>query len=134
MVNGPAGNPFQILQDVEPPADPSDPDPVLILVFSLVLGIGVGLGSALVSEFSRSCFRNPADLSRVMVIPTLGVISPIVTLSQRRRRLLRRTIVAISSLALTGSVLFLTWAWAYEPNLLGSAIMDSIENFRSLFL
>jgi hypothetical protein len=69
-----------------------------------------------------------------MVVPTLGVISPIITMAQRRRRTLRRVLVATSSLALTGSVLFLTWAWAYEPDLLGSAVLDSIENFRSLFL
>ncbi len=134
VIYGPTGNPFQIIQEVEPPADPSEPDPVLIIVFSIVLGLAVGLGSAIVGEFSKNCFRNTSDLSRVLVVPILGVISPIVTRAQRRRRGFQRFVVGVASLAMIGIVVFVTWAWAYEPNLLGDSVLDSIEGLRSMFL
>lgn len=134
VIDGPEGNPFQIIQEVEPPTDPAEPDPVLIIVFSIVLGLGVGLGSALAGEFSRPCFRNTGELSRVMVVPVLGVISPIVTRVQRRKRALRRLLVGTSSLAMISCVVFMTWAWKFEPDLLGDSVMTSIEGFRSLFL
>lgn len=134
VVTGPAGNPFQILMEVEPPTKPSEPDPVLILVFSVVLGLVVGLGGALALEFSKDSFRSASDIARVMASPILGVISPIVTRVQRRRRLLLRFTVGTASLLLIGSVLFLTWAWALEPDLLSGGVIDSIEGFRALFL
>lgn len=134
VVYGPAGNPFQITQEVEPPGSPSEPDPLLILAFAVVLGLGLGLGSALLGEFSKSCFRNTADISRVLVVPVLGVISPIVTRVQRRRRRLRRFLVGSTSLVLIGVVLFVTWAWSNDSNMLGDRLNDSIETFRGLFL
>ena len=134
VVYGPTGNPFQIIMEVEPPTKPSEPDPILILVFSVVLGMAVGLGGALATEFSKTSFRSTADISRVMVSPVLGVISPIITRVQRRRRFFRRFAVGGASLALIGSVLFITWAWSYEPDLLSAGLVDSIEGFRALFL
>jgi uncharacterized protein involved in exopolysaccharide biosynthesis len=134
VVFGPAGNPFQITQEVEPPGSPTEPDPLLILAFSLVLGLGAGFGGALLAEFSKSCFRNTADISRVLVVPVLGAISPIITRVQRRRRLLLRFLVGSMSLLLIGSVLFVTWAWSSEPTILGDRMNDSIERLRGLFL
>ena len=134
VVYGPAGNPFQITEEVEPPGTPSEPDPILILAFTVVLGLALGLGSALLGEFSKSCFRNTSDISRVLVVPVLGVVSPIVTRVQKRRQMLRRFAVGSMSLLLIGSVLFVTWAWVEEPTLLGDRMNESIETFRGLFL
>jgi uncharacterized protein involved in exopolysaccharide biosynthesis len=134
VVFGSAGNPFQIIQEVQPPLRPTEPDPVLIVMFALVLGLGVGLSAALIGEFSRSCFRGPADISRALVVPVLGVISPIITRVERRRRALRRLAVGSVSMSLVGAVLFVTWAWASEPDLLGERINATIEDFRQLFL
>ncbi len=100
----------------------------------MVLGLALGLGSALLGEFSKSCFRNTSDISRVLVVPVLGVVSPIVTRVQKRRQMLRRFAVGSMSLLLIGSVLFVTWAWVEEPTLLGDRMNESIETFRGLFL
>lgn len=134
VIYGPAGNPFQILHEVESPSDPSEPDPALIIAFSLVLGLALGLGSVLYAEFSRSCFRNTADIARVMVVPVLGVINPIVTRVQRRRRAWRRLVVGALSCAVIAGILCFTWAWVYEPDLLGDDVLNSVEDFRALFL
>lgn len=134
VVFGSAGNPFQIIQEVQPPLRPTEPDPVLIVLFSLVLGLAVGLSAALIAEFSRSCFRGPADISRALVVPVLGVISPIVTRIERRRLAVRRLAVGSMSMSLVAAVLFVTWAWATEPDLLGERVNATIEDFRQLFL
>jgi len=134
VIYGAAGNPFQIIQEVQPPLRPTEPDPILIVLFSVVLGLGVGLGSALIAEFSKSCFRGAADINRVLVVPVLGVISPIVTRFQRRRLLLRRLAVGSVSFGLIAVVLFVTWAWANEPDLLGDRVNETIADFRELFL
>ncbi len=134
VVYGPAGNPFQVIQEVEPPSEPTDPNPYLIMVMGLVLGLGVGLGSAILREFSKSCFRSAEDLNRVLVMPVLGVIGPIVTRVERKRRLVRRVAVAGVSFASMAFILVITWAWANEPDLLGDGVNDAIETVREFFL
>ncbi len=134
VIYGAAGNPFQIIQEVQPPLRPTEPDPILIVLFSVVLGLGIGLGSALIAEFSKSCFRGASDLNRVLVVPVLGVISPIVTRIQRRRLFMRRLALGSMSFGLISVVLFVTWAWANEPDLLGDRVNETIADFRELFL
>lgn len=134
VVYGASGNPFQITQEVEEPGSPTEPDPILIIAFSLVLGLGLGFGLAVASEFSKSCFRTAGDINRVMVAPVLGVIAPIVTKGERRRSLFKRFVVGSLSFLLIGSILFITWAWSSEPDLLGAELNDSIEQFRTMFL
>jgi uncharacterized protein involved in exopolysaccharide biosynthesis len=128
-----SGNPFQIMQDVVAPSTPSEPNPFLIVAFALVAGLALGIGSAVMAEFSRSSFKSAADISAVMLIPVLGVVDGIVTRAQVRRRLLRQTAVASSSLVLIGAVVFVTWAWATSPDLLAPKLLDGIEEFRELF-
>lgn len=132
VINGPAGNPFQIIQQVNAPTSPSQPSAVLIIIFSLVAGFGVGLAGALLIEFSKSCFRNPGELSRVMVVPVLGVVNTIRTERQLRRARLRRATVGLASSLFVAAVLFVAWAWAHKPEFLAPGVLDAIEGFRTL--
>ncbi|MAF65764.1 MAG: hypothetical protein CMJ84_08915 [Planctomycetes bacterium] len=128
-----SGNPFQIMQDVVAPSTPSEPNPFMIVAFALVAGLALGAGSAILAELSRSSFKSAADISAVMLIPVLGVVEDIVTRAQLRRRLLRRIAVGSSSTVLIGAVVFVTWAWATNPDLLAPDVLDGIEEFRELF-
>ena len=134
IISGPVGNPFQIIRDVQAPASAAEPDPLLIVTFSVFLGAAIGLALSLAWEFSKNCFRNTSDISRVMVVPVLGVISPIITRVQRRRKGLRRLVVGSATMLIMASILFITWAWKFEPDMLGDRVLDSIEDFRSLLL
>lgn len=134
LLSGPAGNPFQITSPVAMPTAPSEPNPFLIVAFALVAGIGVGLGLAVLAEFSKSCFRSAADISRVMVAPVLGVVNTIRTRTDLRRERLRRLTVGLSTGLLIGTVAFLTWAWAARPELLSTGLKEQIEEFRKLFV
>ena len=53
---------------------------------------------------------------------------------ERRRRRVRRFLVGSFSLFMIGSIMFVTWAWSNEPEMLGAQLNDSIEEFRILFI
>jgi hypothetical protein len=133
IMNGPTGNPFQITQEVVVPKEATEPDPWLIIAISLVLGLALGLGGAMLSEYSRNCFRGAGDISGVMIVPVLGVVNHIRTRGAQRRLHLRRALVGTSSAVVMGSFLFVTWAWGWNQELLSARVLDSIEGFRDLF-
>ena len=131
QLNSAEANPFEITADVAGDRKPTEPNPWLIVSFGLVFGLAVGIGTAVVSEYSRNCFRSVADISRVMVVPVLGAINHIQTRRERRTRTARRTVVGVSSLILIGTILFVTWAWANDAQLLSQDLRDAIERVRS---
>jgi uncharacterized protein involved in exopolysaccharide biosynthesis len=132
ILSSPEANPFTIQESVNAGTKPTEPNPWLIVSFGLVIGLALGLAIALIAEFSKNCFRSVSDISRVMVVPVLGSIGTILTRRERRIMKLRRTIVGITSVALVGSILFVTWSWAAKPQLLSQDVMDAIEELRSM--
>jgi polysaccharide biosynthesis transport protein len=133
LLFGPAGDPFQVIAPVAVPTAPSEPNPWLIVAFALVGGVGAGLGIAVLAEYSKSCFRGAADISRVMVVPVLGIVNTIRTRREVRRERLRRLAVGLSTGLLIGSLAFVTWAWAANPDLLSPWLREQIEEFRRIF-
>jgi uncharacterized protein involved in exopolysaccharide biosynthesis len=133
LMDSALANPFVITEEVPTPEKPTEPNPWLIIAFSAVGGLALGVGLAVMLEFSKNCFRDVHDISRVMVIPVLGSINTIVTRRQVRLRSARRMLVGLSSLVVIGAVVFVTWAWATAPELLSPELRDKIELFRSKF-
>lgn len=131
QLTSPLANPFEITSDVLADSKPTEPNPWLIMAVALAAGIGIGLSIAVVAEFSRSCFRSVADISRTMAIPVLGAISPIQTRRERRTERMRRTIVGLSSLVLIAAIAFVTWAWSQDTQLLSQGVREAIESLRS---
>ena len=128
---GPGGNPFEITSEVAVPLKPTEPNPFLIIAFALVGGLALGIAWSVIAEFSKSCFRSVNDISRVIVAPVLGSVNTIVTRRDMRAQTARRFLVGTTSLAILGALVFLTWAWAFKPDLLPSDIRKVIENLRS---
>jgi capsular polysaccharide biosynthesis protein len=128
---GPGGNPFEITSEVAVPLKPTEPNPFLIIAFALVGGLAIGIGSAVIGEFSKSCFRSVNDISRIIIAPVLGSVNTIVTRRDLRSRSARRFLVGTASMAVLGGLVFLTWAWAFKPDLLPSDIRNVIEDLRS---
>lgn len=133
IILGPQGNPFQITKSVNRPDTPSAPNPYMIIAFAVVFGFGLGIGGTVLAEFSKNCFRGVQDISRVMVVPVLGCVNTIVTRAERRRKLLARFLLGFSSASVLGSILFVTWAWARDPELLSPEVRDAIDIFRGIF-
>lgn len=131
LLMSPLANPFEITAEVVADTKPTEPNPWLIVAFGVVAGLGLGLTLAVTAEFSKSCFRSVADITRVMVVPVLGAISPIATRRDRRLTLARRTTVGLASLVFIGAVLFVTWAWANDAQLLSQDLRDAIERLRT---
>lgn len=133
MISGPEGSPFMTTEEVVPPRKPSEPNPWLIVAFSVFAGIGLGVGLAFLSEYSSSSFRSVHDISRVMVVPVLGAINTIMTSTQQRRRRAQKFVVGFSSFVLIGAVVFVTWAWSFNPDLLTQEMREVIEQVRAQF-
>jgi uncharacterized protein involved in exopolysaccharide biosynthesis len=133
LIEGPLGNPFSITEDVVSPMRPTEPDPNLILVFSLMAGLAAGLALAVGLEYSKNCFRSVHDISRILVVPVLGSIDTIVTRREQSLQSARRIVVGVSSVLLIGSVVFVTWAWANNKDLLSNGMLEKIERVRSKF-
>jgi capsular polysaccharide biosynthesis protein len=133
LISSPLANPFDITADVTRSNQPVEPNPWLIVAIAVVGGLGLGLGLAVVLEYSKNCFRSVHDISRVMVVPVLGNINTIVTRREARLRALKRALVGVSSAVFIGSVFFVTWAWAKNPDLLSPDVRGKIEELRSRF-
>ena len=132
-IDGPGGDPFEVLTKVNIPTKPTEPNPALIVAFALFLGLGMGGGLAILMEYRKNCFRSVHDLSRVMVVPVLGTVNTIVTRTERTRVLFGRVVAAGATLGFVGLMAYVTWAWSSNPHLLSDQVIDAIEEFRNRF-
>lgn len=133
LIQGPEGDPFDIEREGYAPRSPSEPSRVMIIGLAAFLGLGVGIGSAMLAEYSRSCFRSVNDIARVMSVPVLGAINVIETRLELRRKLLMRFAIGSSSIALIGSILVVAVIWQRQPNLLPLQVQEVIEDLRLNF-
>jgi capsular exopolysaccharide synthesis family protein len=65
---------ISVLDPAERPTMPSRPNAILNVLFGLVLGLVLGIGTAAVLENVDTSIKTPADVERVLALPTLGVI------------------------------------------------------------
>jgi hypothetical protein len=61
------------------------------------------------------------------MLPVLGNIGSILTSRQRRVRALQRALVGGVSATLIATLLFVTWAWASNPDLLSPRLRARIQ-------
>ncbi|MFT5284990.1 MAG: succinoglycan biosynthesis transport protein ExoP [Planctomycetota bacterium] len=115
------------------PADPSEPNPLLIIALGLVGGLAIGLGSSVLVEFSKNCYRNVGDVTAVMTLPVLGVVNEIITSQQRHETRVRGGIMVGSSIVMLTVIGWFTWAYTRKPELLPTAFLIQVEEFRSQF-
>lgn len=134
LLDSPEGNPFEVQRAPAIPTKASSPNAVAISVGSILMGLALGLALAVLKEYSKSCFRSPRELSRVMTHPVLGTINQIRTRRERARALLVRGVMGGGSALFALSVGYVTWAWAKNPDGLTDSLRDAIENFRSLLM
>lgn len=133
LIDGHEGNPFELVEPGHPPSKPTSPNPVVLITVSALLGLGIGVGSALLAEYSKSCYRSVYDIARSMTVPVLGAVNTIVTRAEARRILLRKVVIVSSCLVLIGAILFVTLAWRDRPDLLGPELREIIDDIRSEF-
>lgn len=124
------GRPFEIVEMPQAAGSPSEPNPWVIVAFTLVGGLALGLVLSLATEYGGNSFRTVADVSRLMTVPVLGVVSTILTRADRRRYRARRALVALSSLVVIAGILALTWTWANRPDTLPLGLQRAIDDLR----
>jgi uncharacterized protein involved in exopolysaccharide biosynthesis len=124
------GNPFEFTSQAQAPRSPNYPNPWVIVGFSAIAGIALGLASALLSEYTKNCYRSVGDVARVLAVPVLGVVGTIVTSTDLRRRRARRFTTAFSTVAIIGGLVWFTWAWATRPEILPTVLVQAIDDLR----
>jgi capsular polysaccharide biosynthesis protein len=124
------GNPFEFTSEAQAPRRPNYPNPWVIVGFAAIAGIAFGLASALLTEYSRNCYRGVGDVARVLSVPVLGVVSTIVTRAELRRRRMRRLTTAFSTVAILGGLAWFTWAWVYQREVLPTGLVQAIADLQ----
>ena len=76
-----------VVDPAERPNMPSRPNAMLNVLFGLVLGIVLGVATAAVLENVDTSLKTPADVERVLSLPTLGVIPDFRRVGATDRRL-----------------------------------------------
>ncbi len=122
--------PYEITKEPTLPVGPSFPNVALILGFSIAGGLAIGLGTAFLLEFAKPGYRGTAEVSRSLGLPVLGVVNEITTRGQRNRRRLSRVAIGLSTLALLGSLGWVTWAWINDPRLLGTDFARFLDDLH----
>lgn len=123
-------SPFEVTELARAPTQPSSPSGAIVIAASAVLGLGIGLLWALASEFGRNGFRGAADAGRALAVPVLGIVNEIRTRAQRREDRTRRAVAALATLALVGSILWVSWAFDNRPQLLGTGLARALGDLR----
>ncbi len=121
-------------ESVSPPRELGvEPNAIALTAFGLLAGLALGLVTALFLEYGRNAYRSVGDLTAVMALPVLGSVGRIVTRAEARRARLRRGVVGLSSVAILGSVVWITGVWMLAPHLLPVDLERAIEGLRSLW-
>jgi succinoglycan biosynthesis transport protein ExoP len=76
-----------VLDPAERPSMPSRPNAMLNVLFGVILGLVLGVGAAAVLENVDTSLKTPADVQRVLSLPTLGVIPDFRRVASSDRRL-----------------------------------------------
>jgi capsular polysaccharide biosynthesis protein len=122
---------WRLAQPPVPSSATATPDPFLVSAFAVVAGLALGVATALGSEYLRSCYRSVGELAAVMTVPVLGAIDTIVTRRERRRVQFTRTVGALSTAVIVGTIAWVTWLWHASPERLPLELQDAIERLRS---
>ena len=128
------GIPWEMQRAPTIPLEPTSPNPWFIAIGSILMGLGIGLGLALLKEYSKSCFRSPRELTRVMTHPVLGKINRIRTRRERARSVLVRAVLGGGTLLFAVGVGWITWAWAADSPTLTDSLRTAIDDFRELLM
>lgn len=93
------GERFTVIDPARLPEKPYKPNRLAIVLIGIVLGTGAGVGWGSLREFSDHSVHNVGTLVKATSFPVLVSIPEIVTRKDRRRRMIKRTIVALALLS-----------------------------------
>ena len=133
VITQPEFNPFEVNEYAQAPRRPTEPSVPLIVMLWLAMGLGAGAALSLLLEYGRGAYRGASDVARALSLPVLGTVNRIVTSNEGRRIRARQALVGTATTLLVVTILWVTWAYANRPSLLGSQLTQFIDDVRNDF-
>jgi capsular exopolysaccharide synthesis family protein len=90
-------NEVSIIDQAEPPTEPSSPKKLLTVASSGLGALVLGICLAILLDRFDDSFKDPDQVERLLALPCLGLVPDFVQLSPARRGLLRRPPAAIAA-------------------------------------
>ncbi len=95
VVGGAPSTEVSIIDEAEPPTDPSSPQKVLILASAGAVSLFLGVCLALLLDWLDDTFKDPEQIERSLALPCLGLVPDFTRLNPAGRRLLSKFTSAV---------------------------------------
>jgi len=109
LENRQIGEQFRVLDRARGPVTPIGPNRLRINGIGSAVGLLLGLGLAALLEMRDRTFKTSADVIDVLALPVLAVVPVVETLSDRRRRRVRRLLVSTAVLLAGAACAYVVW-------------------------
>lgn len=97
------GEQFKIVDGARLPERPFSPDRPRLIGMGAALGLGVGLALVGFLEYRDTSLKTDDDVVTALALPVLALIPAMVTRAEERRRVRKRRLVAVTSLAVVAA-------------------------------
>lgn len=124
------GASYEITKEPLAPEDPSFPNVPLVIIGAIMFGALIGGGLLAGREFLVGGFRTPADAASEMTVPILGIVDALTTRRERVGRAVLASATATATVLFLGLVFWFLWAYQERPELLGTELVERIEDIR----
>jgi polysaccharide biosynthesis transport protein len=124
------GPSYEITKEPLAPESPSSPNVPLVLFGSIVAGAVLGSALLVAREFLVPGFRIPADVASDLTVPILGIVGTVSTRRQRMARGMLGGVTALGTALFLGLVAWFLWAYQERQELLGTDLVERIEEIQ----
>lgn len=124
------GASYEITKEPLAPEDPSLPNVPLVIIGAMLFGAVLGAALLVAREYLVPGFRTPSDAAADITVPILGIVGPITTHRERVARGVLAGATGVGTVLFLGLVVWFLWAYQERPELLGSELVDRIEEIQ----
>jgi len=124
------GSSYEITREPLAPTVAVEPNVYIVMIGAVVFGALVGLLFVLSREYLVTGFRIPSDVGSDIAVPILGIVGEVTNARQRIVRRIAAGATGVATVLFVALVVFFIYAWEQRPDLLGSELVERIEQLQ----